>query len=140
MSETRPLEVTLPINVKTYDIDFARIVHNAVYIRWLEDLRQQVMAEHYPMAQALADGRTPILTRTDIQYKWPTRFGDEVVGRMWISQLSRTKWEVQAEIVANGQAAVTATQSGYFADLETLRPARIPEILRQKWIADIQKD
>ncbi|MBX3059670.1 MAG: acyl-CoA thioesterase [Anaerolineae bacterium] len=135
MSESRPLRITLPIIVKTYDIDFAHIVHNAVYIRWLEDLRQQMMDEHYPMAQALADGRTPILTHTDIHYKWPTRFGDQVVGQMWISRLSHTKWEVQAEILANGLVAATAAQNGYFADLATLRPTRIPELLRQKWLS-----
>lgn len=135
MFELRPLLITLSITVKTYDIDFAHIVHNAVYIRWLEDLRQQLVAEHYPMEQALADGRTPILTHTDIHYKWPTRFGDEVVGQMWISQLSRTKWEVQAEIVTNGLVAATATQNGYFADLATLRPTRIPELLREKWLS-----
>lgn len=138
MSELRPLLVTLPITVRTYDIDFAHIVHNAVYIRWLEDLRQQIMAEHYSMEQALADGRTPILTHTDIHYKWPTRFGDEVVGRMWISRLSRTKWEVQAEIVANGQVTAVATQNGYFADLNTLRPIRIPELLRVKWLSALE--
>lgn len=135
MSDLRPLHITLPIIVKTYDIDFAHIVHNAVYIRWLEDLRQQMMDEHYPMAQALADGRTPILTHTDIHYKWPTRFGDQVVGQMWISRLSHTKWEVQAEILANGLVAATAAQNGYFADLETLRPTRIPELLREKWLS-----
>jgi acyl-CoA thioesterase FadM len=31
MSDKRPFLVTLPITVKTYDIDFAAIVHNAVY-------------------------------------------------------------------------------------------------------------
>ncbi|HRQ37168.1 MAG TPA: hotdog domain-containing protein [Chloroflexota bacterium] len=138
MSESRPLLITLPITVKTYDIDFAHIVHNAVYIRWLEDLRQQLVAAHYPMEQALADGRTPILTHTDIHYHWPTRFGDAVVGQMWISRLSRTKWEVQAEIVANGVVAAAATQNGYFADLVTLRPVRIPELLREKWMSALE--
>ena len=36
--DTRPLLVTLPIRVQTYDIDFASHVNNQVYIRWLEDL------------------------------------------------------------------------------------------------------
>lgn len=135
MTDSRPLLVTLPITVKTYDIDFAAIVHNAVYIRWLEDLRQLLIAEHYSMEQALADGRTPILTRTDITYKWPTRFGDTVKGEMWIADLGRTKWEVQAEIHANGVMAAAATQSGYFAELATLRPVRIPDPLHQKWEA-----
>ena len=85
------------------------------------------------MEQALADGRSPILTHTDIHYRWPTRFGDAVVGQMWVSRLSHTKWEVQAEIQANGRVAATATQAGYFADLATLRPAQIPEQLRSVW-------
>ena len=43
----RPFLITLPITVKTYDIDYAAIVHNAVYIRWLEDLRTLLLADHY---------------------------------------------------------------------------------------------
>ncbi|MCP4359069.1 MAG: acyl-CoA thioesterase [Chloroflexi bacterium] len=135
MSDLRPLLVTLPITVKTYDIDFANIVHNAVYIRWLEDLRQLLVADHYSMEQVLADGRSPILTKTEIEYKWPTRFGDAVVGQMWLSRLHRTKWVVQAEIKANGQVTAVATQTGYFADLQTLRPVRIPDALRTVWNA-----
>ena len=34
----KPLEVSLNLPIKTYDIDFAGIVSNIVYIRWLEDL------------------------------------------------------------------------------------------------------
>jgi acyl-CoA thioester hydrolase len=135
VAEPRPLLVTLPITVKTYDVDFASIVHNAVYIRWLEDLRQLLIEDHYSMAQALVDGRSPILTRTDIQYKWPTRFGDVVVGQMWLSKLNRTKWIIEAEIKANEKIAATAVQTGYFADLQTLRPVRIPEALRTIWDA-----
>ena len=131
MPESRPLLVTLPITPKTYDIDFAAIVHNMVYIRWLEDLRTALLvASHYPIEAMLADGFTPILTQTEIAYQRPVRFGDTVTGRMWLSHLGRTKWTVQAEIVTREHTAVTATQHGYFADLKTLRPIRVPEQLR----------
>ena len=130
-NENRPLLVRLSLTVRTYDIDFAHIVHNRVYIRWLEDLRQELIAAHYSMKTALADGRSPILTRTEIDYKWPTRFGDEVLGQMWLADLQRTKWLVMAEIRANGRLAATARQTGYFADLATLRPVRIPDQLRR---------
>lgn len=44
MSQTtpRPFEVTLTIPVRPYDVDFLGIVHNLVYIRWLEDYRPHV--------------------------------------------------------------------------------------------------
>jgi acyl-CoA thioester hydrolase len=132
-SQTRPLLVELPIVVKTYDIDFANIVHNRVYIRWLEDLRQQILTEHYPMEAMLADGVSPILTRTEIDYRWPVRFGDAVFGRMWVSNLSRVRWTVEAEITTGDRVVSTARQNGYFAGLDTLQPVRIPDQLRARW-------
>ena len=134
MPESRPLIVTLPITPKTYDIDFAAIVHNMVYIRWLEDLRTELLAANgYSIEQMLADGFTPILTKTEIAYQWPVRFGDEVTGRMWLSHLGRTKWTVQAEMVTGEHTAVTSTQHGYFADMKTLRPIRVPPQFRALW-------
>jgi acyl-CoA thioester hydrolase len=48
MTEPRIVERALPI--RTYDIDFAGIVSNIVYVRWLEDLRLAMMEEAYPIA------------------------------------------------------------------------------------------
>ena len=129
------MAVELPIEVKTYDVDFANIVHNMVYIRWLEDLRLLLITRHYPLAEVLAAGLSPILTRTEIDYLYPTRFGDHVVGRMWLSALSRVRWTVTAEIHAGSNLAAASTQQGYFADLQTLRPIRIPDPLRRAWEA-----
>ena len=64
MLAERPSQISIPIRVKTYDIDFANIVHNAVFIRWLEDLRTELMVDIYPIETMLADGLSPILTKT----------------------------------------------------------------------------
>lgn len=134
MPESRPLLTTLAITPRTYDIDFAAIVHNMVYIRWLEDLRTELLVNAgYPIEQMLADGFTPILTKTEIAYQWPVRFGDSVTGQMWLSHLGRTKWTVQAELITGEHTAVTAAQHGYFADLKTLRPIRVPEKFHTLW-------
>ncbi|HSM56077.1 MAG TPA: thioesterase family protein [Candidatus Sulfomarinibacteraceae bacterium] len=123
----------LTFTVKTYDIDFANIVHNAVYIRWLEDLRQQILVDHMPIEEMLAQQISPILTRTEIDYRRPVQFGDEVSGRMWVQELGRTRWIVSGEIVSGETVAAAAVQSGYFANLETLAPVRVPQKLRQAW-------
>jgi len=39
----KPLLVSLDIRVQTYDIDFAGHVNNQVYVRWLEDLRMEML-------------------------------------------------------------------------------------------------
>lgn len=131
--QLRPLLTTLDLTVRTYDIDFANIVHNRVYIRWLEDLRQQILEPYLPIAKMFADGYSPILTHTEIDYRQPVRFGDRVVGLMWVEDLSRTRWTVEAEILKEETVAASALQSGYFADLDSLRPVRIPQTLRSLW-------
>ncbi len=58
----------LALRVQTYDIDFAGIVSNIVFVRWLEDLRLGLMDEAYPLVQALAEDVAPILISTRISY------------------------------------------------------------------------
>jgi acyl-CoA thioester hydrolase len=137
MNDKRPLLVELPIPVKTYDIDFANIVHNIVYMRWLEDLRLEILEQTYPVAEMLRDGIGPILTRTELDHLWPARYGDAVIGRMWVSSLARVRWIVQGEIEANGRTAVSATQTGYFTDLQSFRPIRMPQRFLDQWQADL---
>ena len=132
----KPLLFQLPFKVMTYDIDFAQIVHNAVYIRWLEDLRTEMLVETYSIEAMLADGLSPILTRTEIEYRLPIYFSNEVIGKMWVSNLSRVRWTVEAEICVGDNIAAWSSQQGYFASLKTLRPVRVPDVLMQRWIVE----
>jgi acyl-CoA thioester hydrolase len=129
----RPLEVSLEFPVRTYDIDFAGVVSNIVYIRWLEDLRLTVLDRHYPLEKLLADRLAPTLVETHIRYRHPITIADKARGRMWVSRISRLKFTFEAEILANGQVAVTAEQVGCLIDLSNGRPAPMPEELRQKF-------
>lgn len=133
MSQLSPSTVRVPIRVMTYDIDYANIVHNAVYIRWMEDLRTELILGAYSIEAMVADGFSPILTKTEIEYRLPVRFGEEVEGLMWVSNLSRVRWTVEAEIKVGEQVRTFSRQQGYFADLKTLRPIRIPDKLRAQW-------
>lgn len=133
MPQAKLAHVTLPITVMTYDIDYAQIVHNAVYIRWLEDLRTALIRDAYAIEDLIADGVSPILTKTEIEYRLPVRFGEDAVGEMWVSELGRTRWIIEAEIKVGEEVRTWARQEGYFADLRKLRPVRVPERLRELW-------
>lgn len=135
MDEGRPLLVELPFKAKTYDIDYAGIVHNSVYIRWLEDLRLKILDEHYPLEKQLENKQAPILEKTEIRYHWPLRLFEEAAGYMWVSNLGKARWEVRAEFSREDLLIASATQTGYFMDLERYRPIRIPDTLRRKWEA-----
>lgn len=132
-SAARPLEVVLPLRVGSYDIDYAGIVSNIVYVRWLEDLRLKMLEEHLPLPDQVAEGYAPILLTTHIDYHRALRMFDEPVGRMWVAGLSRLRWTVEAEILIGAERAATATQIGVFLRLDNLRAVPSPAHLREKF-------
>ena len=71
-----------PLPIRTYDIDFAGIVSNIVFIRWLEDLRLALLDQAYPLVRALAEDVAPILLATRINYRRPVTIADPLVGRI----------------------------------------------------------
>jgi acyl-CoA thioester hydrolase len=129
----RTLEVKLTIPVRTYDIDFAGIVSNIVYIRWLEDLRLKFLDEHWQLEKQIEQGYTPIMLETEISYKRSIKLTDQVVGHLWLSDLGRLKWTVQAEIFSNNELAAVAKQKGAFVKLQNGRPIPIPTELQNKY-------
>jgi acyl-CoA thioester hydrolase len=122
-------EQSLPI--RTYDIDFAGIVSNIVFIRWLEDLRLGLMDRAYPLVRALAEDVAPILTSTHIDYRRPVTIADPLVGRMRVAGLSRVRWRLAAEFTVDGAAHAEAQQEGLFIRLSTRRPVALPEPIRR---------
>jgi acyl-CoA thioester hydrolase len=122
----------LPLRVQTYDIDFAGIVSNIVFIRWLEDLRLGLMDEAYPLIQALAEDVAPILVSTRIAYRRPVTIADKLVGRMRVASLGRVRWRLAAEFTVGGVICAEAEQEGLFMRLSTWRPIAIPEPIRRR--------
>lgn len=120
--------ITLAFKVMTYDIDFAGVVSNITYVRWLEDLRNLLAEGRLTLGDAFARGIAPTLTRTEIDYLTPVRFPDTVDGRMWPEKMGRARWVLAAEFTSRstGQVAARARQTGVFVSLETLRPVPLP--------------
>jgi acyl-CoA thioester hydrolase len=125
------IERVLP--VRTYDIDFAGVVSNIVYIRWLEDLRLAMLEEAYPIAFALAEDTAPILLETRIAYERPVTIHDRVVGRMWVARMARVRWHVAAVFVVGDAVHARAEQTGIFIRLSTRRPVPVPDALRARF-------
>jgi acyl-CoA thioester hydrolase len=136
MSESqqrKPLEIELQLPVKTYDIDFAGIVSNIVYVRWLEDLRLEMLSNFFPLAEQLESGIAPIVMQTTIDYKQSIQMTDRPIGKMWIDSLASLRWIVGAEISIEGKTSAMAQQTGIFINLQTKKPIRIPERLQQHY-------
>jgi acyl-CoA thioester hydrolase len=128
----RPFEIELSFPVRTYDIDFAGIVSNIVFIRWLEDLRLRMLEIHYPLEPVLARGHGPLLARTEIDYLRPVRFGSRVHGAMWLSGHGRARFDLEAEFEVAGEIVARARQRGCFVDYAKMRPVPLPDALIPK--------
>ena len=120
-----------PLPIRTYDIDFAGIVSNIVFIRWLEDLRLALLDQAYPLIRALAEDVAPILRATRISYRRPVTISDALVGRMRVAGLGRVRWRLAAEFTVGGAVHAEADQEGLFMRLSTRRPIAIPEPIRR---------
>jgi len=121
-----PFLIEVPLRVKTYDIDFAGIVSNIVYIRWLENLRLEMLSRYFPLEDQLDRGFAPVLAKTSIEYKRPLNIRSTISGRMWMSGLDSRRWYLKAEIVTQGKVAALAEQVGLFVRQEDGRPIEMP--------------
>jgi len=119
------------LRVQTYDIDFAGVVSNIAFIRWLEDLRLGLMDLSYPLLQALAEDVAPILLSTRIGYRRPVMIADPLVGRIRVVALGRVRWRLAAEFAVGATIHAEAEQEGLFMRLSTRRPIAIPAPIRR---------
>ncbi|AFY94072.1 acyl-CoA thioesterase [Chamaesiphon minutus] len=131
--QRKPFEIELHLPVKTYDIDFAGIVSNIVYVRWLEDLRLEMLGSFFPLQDQVTNGFAPIVLQTTIDYKQSIQMHDRPIGKMWMESLASLRWVVGAEILLAGKVSAIAQQTGIFVNLETKKPIRIPDRLQQQY-------
>lgn len=128
-TEKKPFEVFINFSVQTYDIDFAGVVSNIVYIRWLEDLRLAILENYYPLERFLEAGVAPTLIQTNIRYLRPVTIWDKPVGHMWIDRMRRLKFGFKAEITVDGEAAITAEQVGCLINMAENKAVPMPDEL-----------
>src|SRR5690606_20457772 len=107
------------------------IVSNIVYVRWFEDLRMAFLNEHYSLAEMMAVQISPILMKTEIEYKAPLTIFDKPVGRCWMVKIGQSSWEMELEITTEKHIHCIGKQSGCFFNLEKKRIAKIPDPLKK---------
>lgn len=134
--EPSRFSVDLQFKVQTYDIDFAGIVSNQVYIRWLEDLRLELLDTFAPLGDQLERGYVPVLVSTEITYKRALRLFDRPRGRLWMADMGRVRWTLDALITNDGVVAASARHVCAFVDTATLRPRPVPSEFRARFCDD----
>jgi acyl-CoA thioester hydrolase len=129
--DLKPGEVRVDFAIRPYDVDVAGIVSNIVYVRWLEDLRMEMLARVFPPGELGRRRLMPVVVRTEIDYRSSLRFHDACAGLMRLEAVGNTSVRLRARFTdGHGATAAEAMQVGVFLDTESNRPARVPDEIR----------
>jgi YbgC/YbaW family acyl-CoA thioester hydrolase len=122
-------EISTEIPVMYFDTDAAGVVHNIVYLRFIETARTLLAIQLGMSFEEIA--RTNIhavVTRTEIDYRRPALLGDTVRVNGRISEWSRVRFWCEFEIVRPRDGVVLATcrQSLALVQMPEGRLIRLP--------------
>ena len=127
--------LSVPLVVRTFEIDVAGHVSNIVYLQWLEIARTELLeAVGLPVPAILEAGFAPVVARTEIEYRRPVVLGDEVTVHLGLSRLRALSAQVEFEVRAGDTLAATARQLGVFVSTATGRPRRLEPELRDRFV------
>lgn len=128
LMQERKLVAEKEIEVNVYDIDAMGIVSNIVYVRWFEDLRTAFINQYMTYSEMMKFNISPILMRTEADYKVPLTIHDKPVGRCWLVKASRMKWELEFEIATEDKVHCTGYQKGGFYNVVDEKIAQTPKV------------
>lgn len=128
----RPMIIESKIDIRAYEIDSMGIVSNIVYIKWFEDLRHVFLDKYYPYQEMMRERKSIMLTRTEVDYKKPLTILDNPIGKLWVSKLGHTKWEMNIEISIGDIVHCQGKQIGCFFDIEKNKITSFPD-----WFVEI---
>ena len=130
---------TKPCPIYNYDIDLASHVTNSTYIRWLDEMREQMLIEcGLPLTEILDRGYLAILLRTEIHYKQGLFYGDEVILQSGCRIISPVRMQFVHEFKRKNSGSTgfdelisSANQDAIFVKQGSHRPVKIfDEILK----------
>lgn len=127
------MESELYFEARTYDIDFAGIVSNIVYHRWLEDLRLACLAQVMPVPEMVHAGLVPTLAQVLIDFRAPIRLGQKVRGRQALVKVGESSIVFESELthLDDERTAAVSRSVVVLVDEATGRPVTLPNALRE---------
>ncbi|MDB4985340.1 MAG: hypothetical protein JWN04_518 [Myxococcaceae bacterium] len=119
-------------SVNFYETDAMGIVHHSNYVRFLEHVRVEFLAEHdKPYLEYVADGFHMPVTRVAVQYKRPTRFADIIEITGWLAWARQASFGFAYQLTVGGLLVAVGETDHAITDLAG-QPRRIPAVMRER--------
>lgn len=125
---------SLKSRVRTYDVDRQSIVHNAVYLYWLEASRVEYFREiGLPIdSRTFVSKHRFVVAHTELDYFNAAQFDDEYEVLTRVSQIKNSSFEFEQVIrLINGKLIVTAKSVMVHLNPATHKPERINDSYRE---------
>ena len=123
------------LRVRFAETDLQGIVFNGNYltyydVAWTEYFRAMGMA----WKDIVETGADTVLARTTIEFKSPAHFDDVLEVYTRVSKIGNTSITFDFEIYPEGDERLIGTSSSLYVcvDPKTLRPVRVPDLLRSR--------
>lgn len=133
MSE--PIAAEIEIEVRYAETDQMGIVHHSNYIVWCELARTSLCARsghHYADIEKL--GYRLVVTKVQLRYLAPARYGDTVTLRCWIEREGSRGVTFGYHIDRDDQRLASGTTEHIWCNHDG-RPVRAPQVLRTAFAA-----
>jgi acyl-CoA thioester hydrolase len=126
--EPRKHELTL--RVRYAETDQMGVVHHANYLIYLEESRTRLMAERgCSYAELERSGWALPVRRTELRYRAPAYYDDEIVVRTWVQRVRGASLTFASEVLRTSDGVLLASGEVELACVDTRAGARKPALL-----------
>jgi acyl-CoA thioester hydrolase len=128
---TEPTRSVTEIEVRYAETDQMGVVHHANYIVWFELARTHLCAlSGFRYAEIERLGYLLMVTRVELRYRRPARYGDTVRVVCWGERLASRGVRFAYQVRRGDELLATGHTEHVWIEAATGRPCRMPEQLR----------
>jgi len=136
-----PLAYNRTFRVRHYECDAYGHVNNVNYLRYMQETAFDAStAVGYDPARYATMGRRWLARQTEVEYLQPLRYGDTVQVKTWVEGFRRVTTLRRYEFFCDAELKATAYTHWAFLDIETGKPAQIPDEMAVAFIPDGQSE
>lgn len=122
--------ISTDFRVMYFDTDAGGVVHNIVYLRFIETARTLLAIQMGMSFREIERSNIhPVVTRTEIDYRRPARLGDEIRVNGRIVEWTKVRFWLAFEVIrpADGVLLVECRQCLALVQMPEGRPVKLPD-------------